>query len=164
MNRVARALACAIMAIVTLNACAKRLQAPAPAVIPPVVEPQIETPAEPAAKPIVRVKPKPVAPRPTLAPGLPALPETFSGLSKSEVAAILGADYEESERQPGEVWTYRANTCAVEFLFLLDVTRNDRYVADWVVTGPPTPPSGPPSSASQAQQRCLQKIQAAHGK
>lgn len=135
-----------------LAACTTR--APLPTPLPP--EPQTEQhDKRPADRPMPSVPKLPLPPKPPAA-ATRMLPQSFVGLSKAEVTTILGENREESERQPGQVWAYHAGSCAIELLFLLDVTRNDRFVADWWVTGPDVTP--------QSQQRCLQRFESRRGK
>jgi hypothetical protein len=132
-----------------LGACTKKVPPPAEPlpIPPPVEEPQPEPPPPP-----------PPPPRPKPAPAAPprAAPTEFDGLSKAEVVALLGEAPEQTERNPGQLWIYRAGPCTAELLFLLDVVRNDRFVAEWHVTGTDGTPAG--------QQRCLQRIGKRYGK
>ncbi len=144
-----RAILIALCAGLILGACTKKAPLPPEPlpIPPPMEEPQPEPPPPPP--PPSRPKPAPVTPpRPT--------PTEFNGLSKAEVIALLGEAPEQTERNPGHLWIYRAGPCTAELLFLLDVVRNDRFVADWHVTGTDGTPAG--------QQRCLQRIGKRYGK
>jgi hypothetical protein len=118
--------------------------------MPPVVEEPVPEPPPPPSPP---PRPKPVPPP---APPRAELPSDFTGLSKAEIAALLGEAPEQTERNPGQVWIYRAGACTAEMLFLLDIVRNDRFVAEWHVTGTDGTPA--------AQQRCLKRIGKRYGK
>jgi hypothetical protein len=148
--------ACAICAAGSLTACAPNTRETAPPVtMPAAIPPHTSAPPEKPTLP----KPKPPAPKSqpddTPGPTFEPLPASFVGLSKSDIAAMFGRAQEESERQPAEIWIYRLEPCVAEFVFLLDVTRNDRFVADWKVTG---------DASASGQERCLQRMRVRHGK
>jgi len=82
--------------------------------------------------------------------------QDFAGMSQTEVEAALGAAHTQIERHPGQLWVYQSGTCKVELLFLLDVLRNDKFVADWTITGIESTP--------QNRQRCLRRIERQHAK
>lgn len=148
--------ACAVCAAVGLTACAPNTRETAPPVTAPAALPP--HPSAPPEKPTLP-KPKPPAPKSQpddkSGPLSEPLPASFVGLSKSDIAAMFGRAQEESARQPAEIWTYRLGPCVAEFVFLLDVTRNDRFVADWKVTG---------EASASGQERCLQRMRVRHGK
>ena len=140
-----------IMCAVLLSACAKHAPLPSPEPpMPPAVEEPSPEPPPPPPKPS-KPKPPPVAEQPR-----PAPPSDFTGLSKADVTALLGEAPEQEERNPGQVWIYRAGSCTAELLFLLDIVRNDRFVAEWHIAGTDGTPA--------AQQRCLQRIGKRYGK
>ena len=73
------------------------------------------------------------------------------GLSQPQAVELFGMPSEQTDRDGGKTWTWRAPRCAVELLFYLDLSRNDYYVLDHRVLG---------TDGSERQaQACLRKLQ-----
>lgn len=86
------------------------------------------------------------------------------GLSEEEVSELLGDPTARADRPPAKVWQYRADNCAVDIYFYLDVGRNAFYALHYDSPAPTS--TGAPTtaavSAHDAADRCLYRLYNAH--
>lgn len=105
---------------------------PATSAAPPPVD---SVPAAPVSITPPAIKPAPPKPAPAK-PAAPTmtLPELV-GLSEEEVARLLGTADTLREEPPATIWGYRADTCALDLFFYMDMeSRSFRALAYDVTT------------------------------
>ena len=120
----------------------------------------VETAFTPRHAPPTRV-PRPPAP-PTIPRGSAStaeaksatLPEpepvVVSGLSGNAIRAMLGQPSARTGPAPGETWTYRSGSCAVELFLFPNVTHGGLQVLDYRVSGA--------GSGEDSKQACLRRL------
>jgi hypothetical protein len=102
------------------------------------------SPSPTTRQPATAAKAPPTTPAP--APDIELI-----GLSQPQAVELFGTPSEQTERDGGKTWTWRAPRCVVELLFYLDLSRNDYYVLDRRVLGT--------DGTERAAQACLRKLQ-----
>jgi hypothetical protein len=119
--------------------------APPPA---PEPEPTPPPPTETAAAP------PPTQARPPRPPAPPELNlQRLVGLDREETMAVLGQPAAVREQPPSTVWTYKAQGCALDVFFFMDLsTRAFRVLSTELTTD---------SRAADARRVCLRQLQAA---
>jgi hypothetical protein len=98
--------------------------------------------------------PSPRAPASTAETTPPTLPEAqpvvVDGLSGNAVRAMLGQPAARTGPAPGETWTYRSGSCAVDLFLFPNVTHGGLQVLDYRVNGA--------GSGEDAKQACLRRL------
>src|SRR5882724_7833431 len=97
-------------------------------------------------QPTVAAKAPKTTPTPAATPDIELI-----GLSQPQAVELFGTPSEQTDRDGGKSWTWRAPRCAVELLFYLDLSRNDYYVLDRRVFGT--------DGSEREAQLCLRKLQ-----
>jgi hypothetical protein len=82
-----------------------------------------------------------------------AQPVVVDGLSGNAVRAMLGQPAARTGPSPGETWTYRSGSCAVELFLFPNVTHGDLQVLDHRVSGA--------GSGEDSRQACLRRLRVA---
>jgi hypothetical protein len=77
-------------------------------------------------------------------------PVVVSGLSGNAIRAMLGQPSARAGPAPGETWTYRSGSCAVELFLFPNVTHGDLQVLDYRVGGA--------GSGEDSKQACLRRL------
>jgi hypothetical protein len=79
-----------------------------------------------------------------------AQPVVVNGLSGKAVRAMLGQPAAQTGPAPGETWTYRSGSCAVELFLFPNVTHGGLQVLDSRVSGA--------GSGEDSKQACLRRL------
>jgi hypothetical protein len=77
-------------------------------------------------------------------------PVVVSGLSGNAIRAMLGQPSARAGPAPGERWTYRSGSCAVELFLFPNVTHGGLQVLDYRVSGA--------GSGEDSKQACLRRL------
>jgi hypothetical protein len=77
-------------------------------------------------------------------------PVVVNGLSGKAVRAMLGQPAAQTGPAPGETWTYRSGSCAVELFLFPNVTHGGLQVLDYRVRGA--------GSGEDSKQACLRRL------
>jgi hypothetical protein len=98
--------------------------------------------------------PSPWGPAGTTETNPAALPEAqpvvVNGLTGNAVRAMLGQPAARTGPAPGETWTYRSGSCAVELFLFPNVTHGNLQVLDYRINGA--------GSGEDAKQACLRRL------
>jgi hypothetical protein len=114
--------------------------------------PHRTTPARTQRPPTPPASPWSNASNAEASPAVPPVsrPVVVDGLSGNAVRAMLGQPAERTGPAPGETWTYRSGSCALDLFLFPNVTHGGLQVLDYRVSGA--------GSGEDAKQACLRRL------